>query len=107
MLSKFALVNARGSCLTDAYLWLRGGAARVQSDPLRLQVRRSMSDYIPPSQYDTPFPNKMKFKSIVMNNYEILPVFAVTAISLTILFFHIVWATKNKVSKHFRLRLLG
>ncbi|XP_026329517.1 uncharacterized protein LOC113237323 isoform X2 [Hyposmocoma kahamanoa] len=97
MLSKFALVNARGSCLTGTLQRLRGGAARPQPDPLKVQVRRSTGHILPPSQYDARIPDKMKFGTLIINNYEIIPVFVVTAFSLTILFFHIIWASKNKV----------
>lgn len=96
MLSKFALVNARG--LTSTLQRLRGGAARPQPDPLKLQLRRSTGHIIPPTQYDSTFPEKMKFGTVIINNYEIIPLFVVTAFALTILFFHIIWASKNKVS---------
>lgn len=96
MLSKFALVNARGSCLIGAQLWPRGGAARVNPEPVKVQVRRS-GDIFPPSQYDATFPKKMKFGTVIINNYEIIPLFVITACAISMMFFHIIWATKNKV----------
>lgn len=96
MLSKFALVNARGSCLTGAQLWFR--PRRTQPEPLKVLVRRSTGDFFPPSQYDIPFPDKMKFGTLVINNYEIIPVLAIAAFAIGMVFFNIIWACKNKVS---------
>lgn len=97
MLSKFALVKTRGSRLPGAQLWLRGGSARAQPDPIKMQVRCS-GDLIPASQYDVPFPNKMKFRTVIVDNYEIIPLFVITAFAMGMMFFHIIWASKNKVS---------
>lgn len=106
MLSKFALVTARGTWLLGAQLWLRGGNARALPDPLKMQVRRSAGELIPPSQYDSTFPSKMRFGTVIINNYEIIPLFVITAFAISMMFFHIIWASKNKVSYHFRVRLL-
>lgn len=79
------------------------------AQPLANQ-KRQMSHLIPPSQYDMPWPNKLKFIYAVINYWEVIPLFTCTAFSIFIVFAIIVNNINNKVSFTFRYhdsRLLG
>ncbi|XP_049870346.1 uncharacterized protein LOC126369825 [Pectinophora gossypiella] len=63
--------------------------------PQAMTVR--CSGLLPPTQYDTPFPKKMKLTTVLIRNWEIIPLFLTTATSMGILGASIWWAVKNKV----------
>lgn len=67
---------------------------------------RVMSHLIPPSQYDMPWPKRMKFFYVVVNYWETIPLFACTAFALLILFISIYNACANKVLYELLLLLL-
>uniref|UniRef100_A0A2A4J595 Uncharacterized protein n=1 Tax=Heliothis virescens TaxID=7102 RepID=A0A2A4J595_HELVI len=55
------------------------------------------ADMIPASQYDTPFPRKLRLGYTLKTYWEIIPLFVTTCVSLSLMFFSILWACKNKV----------
>nr|XP_053614167.1 uncharacterized protein LOC128677397 [Plodia interpunctella] len=65
---------------------------------------RVMSHLIPPSQYDMPWPKRMKFFYVVVNYWETIPLFACTAFALLILFISIYNACANKADVVFSTR---
>lgn len=63
------------------------------------QVRKvRYMEMIPASQYDLPYPNRLKLGYVLKHNWEIIPLFISTCVSLSLMFFTILWSCKNKVS---------
>ncbi|CAH0702078.1 unnamed protein product [Spodoptera exigua] len=52
---------------------------------------------IPATQYDVPFPRRLKFGCVIRQNWEIIPLFVTTGAALAFMFFCIVYAFQNKV----------
>ncbi|CAH1646348.1 unnamed protein product [Spodoptera littoralis] len=70
--------------------------------PKILNVR--YADMIPPTQYDVPFPSRLKFGCIIRERWEIIPLFIATGVALSFMFYSIVYACQNKVDVVFTSR---
>lgn len=69
---------------------------RKLAAPLR-NPARLMSDLLPVHQYDMPWPKRLTFFYVVVNYWEVIPLFSCTAFSLAILFYSIWNDCENKV----------
>ncbi|KAJ8723012.1 hypothetical protein PYW07_004192 [Mythimna separata] len=93
MLSKFI----RSTYRTEMLL------ARKITPKVRMNVR--YADMIPATQYDIPFPRKLKLSYTLKTYWEIIPLFLCTATAVVVIMFgSIIWSCKNKVDVVFTSR---
>ncbi|KAJ8725354.1 hypothetical protein PYW08_003537 [Mythimna loreyi] len=63
------------------------------------------ADMIPPTQYDIPFPRKLRLGYTLKTYWEVIPLFLVTCTAVFVIMCgSIIWACKNKVDVVFTSR---
>ncbi|CAH2074751.1 unnamed protein product, partial [Iphiclides podalirius] len=84
----------------------RLGAAMLQrrKNMPQLMLIRPAGEMLPPTQYDDPIPKRLQLSYVLRVYWEIIPLFAVTMLSLGIMVFSIYWSCKNKVDVVFTTR---